>query len=47
LRDTLGLDVAEMITTITSQISCGRDMSITNVKKHVACVAMHVETVPA
>jgi hypothetical protein len=47
LRDTLGLDVAEMITTITSKISHGKVMSITNVKKHVACVAMRVETVPA
>ena len=47
LRDTLGLEVFEMTTTTTSQISRGKDMSITKVKKRIACVAMRVETVPA
>jgi hypothetical protein len=35
------------MSTITSQVSRGKDRSITNVKKRVACMALRVETFPA
>jgi hypothetical protein len=45
LRDFLGLEVYELMTTITSQVARGKDMSITNIKKRIPCVAIRVEAV--
>jgi hypothetical protein len=47
LRDYLGVHVAHLTTTVTSQVSRSKDMSIIKVKKRIPCVAIRVETVHA
>lgn len=44
LTDVLGVPVVDTTTTTTSHISRGRDMSLTHVKKRIACKVMRIET---
>jgi hypothetical protein len=47
LKDYLGLDEAHLMTTVTSQVSRSKDLSIIKVKKRIPCVAIRVEIVHA